>query len=323
MCGKPAIILIDHGHFQYNTTALGLALWAFHFMTKRNDPNNDFIYCIVGSIFFCLALNFKQMLLYHAPAVFSYLLARCLEPRKDDVQKVSFAVFCKRFCVLGGTVLLVFSSLWWPFYIYPKEGVNGVDSVTQVIIRLFPFNRGLFEGKVSNIWCALSSFPIYIRTRIAESIQPIVALILTLTLILPSCIKLFSDTKATQMKKEFFKAKEERDLRKLLLGASCSGLAFFLGSFQVHEKSILLALSPISLYFLDDPYFVSWFSFLASWTIWPLFQIDKLRSAYFISMITFGTVYSSSNMGHIEPLKIKGKGFFMFMFRVIQVSSSI
>ena len=70
---QPSIILIDHGHFQYNTVALGLALWSFHYMTMPATFAN----CIGGSILFCLALNFKQMTLYYAPAVFAYLLGKC------------------------------------------------------------------------------------------------------------------------------------------------------------------------------------------------------------------------------------------------------
>ncbi len=31
----------------------------------------------MGTVFFCLALNYKQMSLYYAPAFFCYLLAKC------------------------------------------------------------------------------------------------------------------------------------------------------------------------------------------------------------------------------------------------------
>lgn len=47
---QPAILLIDHGHFQYNTTALGLSLWVFYFMTM----SVTFGACVVGSVFFLL-----------------------------------------------------------------------------------------------------------------------------------------------------------------------------------------------------------------------------------------------------------------------------
>ena len=53
---QPAIVLIDHGHFQYNTVALGLALSAMFAITR-----DTFSSCLRGSLLFCLALNFKQM----------------------------------------------------------------------------------------------------------------------------------------------------------------------------------------------------------------------------------------------------------------------
>ncbi|KAK1738951.1 hypothetical protein QTG54_010267 [Skeletonema marinoi] len=42
---QPALLLIDHGHFQYNTTSLGLALWSFYFMTQTS-----FVGCVIGSV---------------------------------------------------------------------------------------------------------------------------------------------------------------------------------------------------------------------------------------------------------------------------------
>ena len=66
----PAFVLIDHGHFQYNAVSLGLVLWAaYGCLTGRP---------LAASAAFSLALNFKQMSLYLAPAFFCYLLAGCL-----------------------------------------------------------------------------------------------------------------------------------------------------------------------------------------------------------------------------------------------------
>ena len=64
----PGLILIDHGHFQYNNFSLGLFLWTMIAFAKQ-------LY-IVGSICFCLALNYKQMELYHALPIFFFLLGK-------------------------------------------------------------------------------------------------------------------------------------------------------------------------------------------------------------------------------------------------------
>lgn len=372
------------GHFQYNTAALGLALWSFYFVTRPT-----FSSCVLGSIVFCLALSFKQMTLYYAPAIFFYLLGRCWrkvehhgqarphEPRtlptdehpppqklpersasparqrldqsrliqqqklrkmlqqqqlKLNQQKYprSSNVFVLRFVLLGLTVLATMALLWWPFVMYgpkndqPQYTVDGHlltgDSKTywgrslHVLRRIIPLQRGLFEGKVSNLWCALSVKPIRIRKRIPQSIQPLAALALTIAMMAPSCYALFqigAGIRPPRPENENSERQESNieinrnssidsvtirntsrrvngsksftrndDLTLVLWGMTSCSLAFFLASFQVHEKSILLPLAPACLLFYHDVKFANWFSFLAAWTLWPLVVIDRLQTAY-------------------------------------------
>ena len=249
-----------------------------------------------------MSLNFKQMTLYYAPVVFCYLLGRCM-----STQNIS--QFFSRFFQLGFTVLFSFGILWWPFFFYPYKNditqLTSIQSALHVLRRLFPFQRGLFEGKVSNLWCALSTKPFSIRTRIPTHIQPILALMLTLILLIPSCIKIFQSgikyekdclPHSTERSKESKQTKdtnhiENQHLKLLLWATSASALSFFLASFQVHEKSILMALSPLSLLFILNPYFVSWFSTITTWTLWPLLTIDKLRLPYIYMHIIFLTFF--------------------------------
>jgi alpha-1,3-glucosyltransferase len=278
---QPAIILIDHGHFQYNSVSLGFALWGFWFVTKK-----DFSNCILGSIFFCLALNFKQMTLYYAPAIFAYLLGRCFQDSKQLIP---------RFCLLGATVILTFALLWWPFIYYPPSddhSITPLQRFVHVLHRLFPFQRGLFEGKVSNLWCTLSTKPISIRNRIPEDLQPFLALGLTLILTLPACYKLFIVGQSGR----------QDSWNMLLWGGTSTALAFFLASFQVHEKSILLAVAPLSMLWLEDSTFVNWFSVVAVWTLWPLIQVDRLEIAYLcITSVYLGLVWIWSENAKATP----------------------
>ena len=71
----PALVLVDHGHFQYNCVSLGLALWAFT-AALRGRP-------LACAFCFTLALNFKQMSLYLAPADLLLLIGR-LPPRRHE-----------------------------------------------------------------------------------------------------------------------------------------------------------------------------------------------------------------------------------------------
>lgn len=51
--------------------------------------------------------------------------------------------------------------------------LDSVEHISQVIIRMFPLNRGLYEDKVANFWCAINiiiklreMFEIHVLTRI-------------------------------------------------------------------------------------------------------------------------------------------------------------
>ena len=54
--------------FRYNAVSLGLALWGVTGVVLGHD--------LLGSIAFTLALNYKQMELYHALPFFFYLLGK-------------------------------------------------------------------------------------------------------------------------------------------------------------------------------------------------------------------------------------------------------
>jgi len=267
---QPAILLIDHGHFQYNTVALGLSIVSFYYMAQPEFKN-----CILGSIFFCLALNFKQMTLYFAPAIFFYLLGRC--------GTSGIRMFVSRILKLGVTVITTFSILWAPVIYYGPPDTSYIDRLSHVLKRVFPFQRGLFEGKVANLWCVLSTKPIRIRERFDPNIQPILALILTMILITPACIRMFQ----LGMEESRPNTRIDRHWIGLLWGTMSTALSFFLASFQVHEKSILLALAPCSLLVWQDPMLVDWFSFVSCWTLWPLLQTDRLQIPYVCCILLF------------------------------------
>ena len=81
---------------------------------------------------FVLALSYKQMELYHALPFFFYLLGLCL--RKEKTWPLAFLKLAK----IGFVVIATFGLVWWPF----------LPQIEQVIKRIFPLNRGLFEDKV-------------------------------------------------------------------------------------------------------------------------------------------------------------------------------
>eukprot|EP00392_Amoebophrya_sp_AT5.2_P005032 g5041.t1 len=64
------VLFIDHGHFQFNTVALGCVLWAVNCVYYERR--------YLGSVFYVCALLYKQTTLYYAPAFFLYLLGEAL-----------------------------------------------------------------------------------------------------------------------------------------------------------------------------------------------------------------------------------------------------
>jgi len=70
--------------------------------------------------------------------------------------------------------------------------------------------------------------------------------------------------------------------RGLIYGLINSSLSFFLLSFQVHEKSILLPALPITLLILDEPAIGSIFNTLATFSMFPLLKQEELTTPYYI-----------------------------------------
>ncbi|CAJ0758967.1 23997_t:CDS:2, partial [Entrophospora sp. SA101] len=90
-----------------------------------------------------------------------------------------------------------------------------LDQITQVIWRIFPLYRGLYEDKVANIWCSINViiklrelFEIYVLTKLS--------LLTTLIAILPTCFYIGITT----------------DKHQLVYSLANCSLAFFLFSFQ-------------------------------------------------------------------------------------------
>ncbi|NXO38727.1 ALG6 glucosyltransferase, partial [Locustella ochotensis] len=261
----PGLILIDHGHFQY-PLSLGLALWAVLCLSHDWD--------LLGSMAFCLALNYKQMELYHSLPFFCYLLGKCF---KKGLKGKGLVLLAK----LAGTVLLSFAACWLPF------GTD-VEQIMQVLRRLFPIDRGLFEAcmfssptrcpdKVANIWCSLSVL-IKIKNVISPRTQLKLSFAVTFLSLLPACIKLTV----------------QPSLRGFKFALVSCALSFFLFSFQVHEKSILLVSVPVCLVINEIPFMATWFLLVSTFSLLPLLLRDGLLLPYAVTTPAFLAVCLAS-----------------------------
>ena len=283
---QPATILIDHAHFQYNTVMLGSVVASMSSLLSDRY--------MWACVFFVAALCFKQMALYYAPAMFAYLLGVCLLPNLHIGRFVGIALvttlsFALMFApLLVGSLYDNYSGISPPLDITDRQAnpfflqilpYIGSDSylyplllqLTQSIHRIFPFARGLFEDKVANFWCAihtlhkLNTYPIPLLQR--------VSLLATIVAILPACMVISTSPRKELMPWAF----------------ASTAWGFFLFSFQVHEKSVLLPLLPMTMMLGGDGglgaemrAWVGWANMLAVWTLFPLLKRDELRVPYFV-----------------------------------------
>ncbi|KAK3300316.1 ALG6, ALG8 glycosyltransferase family-domain-containing protein [Chaetomium fimeti] len=282
---QPATILIDHVHFQYNTVMLGFVVASMSSMLAGRN--------LWAAVFFVAALGFKQMALYYAVSVFAYLLGSCVFPR----------INLPRLIAIAGITVVSFAILLLPLVVGAlSDARHGIDSrpdidgprpplplfqgladyldteafyypvveqLVQMVHRVFPFARGLFEDKVANFWCALNVV-FKLKQYPAELLQR-GALVATLASIAPPNIVLF------------FRPRKEL----LPLAFASTAWGFFLFSYQVHEKSVLLPLMPMTLLLAGSHglnkstrAWVGFANLLGCWTMFPLLQRVDLAMPY-------------------------------------------
>jgi ALG6, ALG8 glycosyltransferase family len=183
---------------------------------------------LVGALLFTLSLNFKHMALYYAPAFFFFLLHGCLVDNTASITKRRAPLaFFSAIIKLGLVVICTCGVLWAPFCMpsafteaYKESNACEaedhlcIQNLGQVLKRLFPIGRGLFEDKVrinlylaasyymhydslsirviltvrvlcksptqvANLWCSLDTL-LKIRRKIPAHFLPALALALTL-----------------------------------------------------------------------------------------------------------------------------------------------
>ncbi|XP_037492067.1 probable dolichyl pyrophosphate Man9GlcNAc2 alpha-1,3-glucosyltransferase isoform X4 [Jatropha curcas] len=192
---NPCLILIDHGHFQYNCISLGLTLGAVAAVLSQKN--------LVAAVLFCLSLNHKQ-----------------------------------------------------------------------VLFRLAPFERGIYEDYVANFWCTTSIVIKWKRLFTTQSLK-LLSLIVTILTCLPSMVQqIMAPSK-----------------RGFLYGLLNSSFSFYLFSFQVHEKSILLPLLPASLLAVELRGPFGLLMHYALFSMFPLLCRDQLIAPYIALYALFFLIY--------------------------------
>ena len=273
-----------------------LTLLSVNYMSKGQD--------LIAAAFFVASLGFKQMALYYAPAIGSYLLAKCIYlgqrngyvlPSLLSVHWSSYNMKQRHrgrlFLQLGAVTVASFALLFLPFL----PPLAAPTAILDPITRIFPFSRGLFEDKVANFWC-FSNVVFKWRNVASPGALMKLSTVLTAAGFVPAVVGLlrtgFSlrivDDPAALTASGVSMEKEVPDVAGttphteqepmvvradggngqeneapttgpgplfplLLLSMLTSSISFFLFSFQVHEKTILVPLLPLTLIMVGAP----------------------------------------------------------------------
>lgn len=277
MC-QPSLILIDHGHFQFNSIMLAFFLFSLTDLCKSNY--------VLASVWFVMCLTFKQMGLYYAPFIFCYLLSKCFTNKFDLKDGKFWSVIASlkvgRLLSIGITVIISFLAVLSPFFYFTTSG-KLFTTLQQILIRVFPFQRGLFEDKVANFWCTSN---LIIKYRNIFSQQQLTQISLAATLVAiapPCCMIIYKNMFAKGFLNHYAKVNKHI---AVIYGFAATSWAFYLFSFQVHEKTVLVPLLPSTLlYVLDDGNtiaMVQWINNIAVYSMWPLLKKDGLALQYVV-----------------------------------------
>ncbi|MEQ2272186.1 glycosyl transferase, partial [Xenotaenia resolanae] len=233
-------------HFQYNGFLFGFLLLS---VAKHLQSQH-----LQGALLFAILLNLKHIYLYVAPAYGIFLLRSfCFtqDHRDGSIRWSSFRPL--RLLALSGIVISVFAVSFGPFVV--------MGQLSQVLLRLFPFKRGLCHAYwAPNIWALYNSVDkvlavLGVRLKLLEeaelprasmtgglvqefqhsvlpSISPSITLVCTLLSVLPAVVSIWRRPRGSRA-----------FLRCLLLCA----LGSFMFGWHVHEKAILIAILPLSI----------------------------------------------------------------------------
>lgn len=230
---KPDVILIDHGHFQYNSLILGLILMSFYYLLNKN-----YYLCCV---FFTISIHCKQMSVYYALAFLAGLIGSLVADYRTNNSRILGEIV-----KFASIVLIVSVLIWLPFIT--------TGSVTLVLEAIFPVYRGLYQLKVQNFWC-ITDVLIKWQNWLSKELLVIICFALSTIFSIPAMLCMIY----------------EASRKNLVIGFYTISMTFFMFSYHVHEKSILLPLlmAPLLTPYLG-PHFI--FNLILAGTLGKLYS---------------------------------------------------
>jgi alpha-1,3-glucosyltransferase len=247
------MIIIDHGHFQYNNVMHGFFVFAVFFLL-----NDQYIFAI---IFLVYCVNYKQMGLYYAIIFPCYVIKKLIFSEEKNLKK--YFISCLYIILYGIITILGMGIVYFPWIKNKK--------LKDVFHRIFPVQRGIFEDKVATFWCVLN---IFIKLKNFDNNNLIkFSLILTLLGCLLPVFVIFKSNKITKKIciKSFF----------------IVSFSFYLFSYHVHEKTIIV---PFVAFLINLPHmkkFLPSFTLVAMFSLFPLLKRENQIVPYYLTTLIY------------------------------------
>ncbi|XP_006647705.2 probable dolichyl pyrophosphate Glc1Man9GlcNAc2 alpha-1,3-glucosyltransferase [Oryza brachyantha] len=279
---SPALLAVDHIHFQYNGFLMGLMLLSLHFLEQGRD--------LAGGVVFAALLCSKHLFLVAAPLCFVYLFRHYCCGR-------GLVRGLGRLVLMGAGVAAVFAAAFAPFLYYGQ--------MQQLFNRLFPFGRGLCHAYwAPNFWVfyiTLDKILAFLLRRLGFNIQipeasftgglvgdsspfavlpkvtPITTFLLVILAMSPCLMKAFSNPQPRHI------------IRWVSYATTCG----FMFGWHVHEKASLHFTIPLALIAMDSwedakHYFV--LSIVSCYSLFPLLFENQEYPIKVLLLLTYATL---------------------------------
>ena len=274
---NPLMIIIDHGHFQYNNVMHGFFVFAVFVLL-----NDQYIFAIIFLVF---CVNYKQMGLYYAIIFPCYVMKKLFFSGEKNLKR--YLISCLYIIFYGVITILCMGIVYFP-WIKNKR-------LKDVFHRIFPVQRGIFEDKVATFWCILN---IFIKLKNFENNNLIkLSLVLTLLGCLLPVFVIFKSNKITK-----------KICIKSLFIVSFS---FYLFSYHVHEKTIIV---PFVAFLINLPHmkkFLPSFTLVAMFSLFPLLKRENQIVPYYLATLIYYFISKLVNL--LLPKKSDKKNIYFFI----------
>mmetsp|Transcript_20183 Transcript_20183/g.40180 ORF Transcript_20183/g.40180 Transcript_20183/m.40180 type:complete len:552 (+) Transcript_20183:288-1943(+) len=262
---SPALLILDHCHFQYNGAMLGILLLSIGCVLRADRLKasvqarvwrSRFVYhffIILGAILYSFLLTLKHLYLPLGPIYFSYFFFNyCFKNYQREEKKFSWSRFL-------GLAFFTLTTVLLPFLPFLVQQPGAMDQLSQMFLRLFPFSRGLchdyWAGNVWALYLALgkcirfaNKFP-QLQMFVPEelpTISPATTALLLLISLLPAMYTSFRITYPLEKKQNCASISVTPGEYFVHALVYCA-LSGFMLAYHAHEKAIITAIIPLTL----------------------------------------------------------------------------